>query len=95
MAHDAELDALAAKIKQLTLDRDVALRIAERAIASANQARTDAETYRHLWDDAAAQLERYRLAQSQYVKGSLNHGWLWVVLAVASIVGIGLFCTGI
>lgn len=95
MTHDSELDALAAKIKQLTKDRDAAMRMAERAVETANLAKTDAEHYKRLWEEAAHRVELLDNMQTPRKKHKRDlEDWIWTGVFVAAIAAVAYLIVG-
>ena len=95
MTHDSELDALAAKIKQLTKDRDAAMRMAERAVETANLAKTDAEHYKRLWEEAAHRAELLDRMNTPRKKQKRDlEDWIWTGVFAAAVAALAYLIVG-
>jgi histidine ammonia-lyase len=54
MTTDSELQTLQEKVKRLTHDRDIAMRMAEHSDKVAKELKNEVENYRRLWQHAEA-----------------------------------------
>lgn len=66
---DSELAVLQEKIKRLTHDRDIAMRIAERTNVLLQDMKTQTEHYRKLWEYAEKRAQKSLLPDVSYLEG--------------------------
>lgn len=66
---DSELTTLQEKVKRLTHDRDVAMKMADRTHQLLQNMKTEKENYKKLWEHAERRAQKSLLSDVSYLEG--------------------------
>ena len=88
MTTDSELQTLQEKVKRLTHDRDIAMKMAARSDQMVKDLKTEVENYRKLWQHAESRkiYDPLSLIDKEKKKRTVSD-WIWTAVWIAAAGG--------